>query len=60
MVQKLRKIEAEMMEKVGDMRKTAGRGKPPVAHPMKLQLQPTKANWPGPFSGFKMTIPDVY
>ncbi len=30
-----------------------------MAPPRKLQLQPTKANLPGPFSGFQMTIPDV-
>ncbi len=59
MVQELRKKEAEKLEKAGNVRRTAGIGGPPVAPPRKLQLQPTKANLPGPFSGFQMTIPDV-
>ncbi len=28
--------------------------------PRKLQLSPTKANLPGPFSGFQMTIPTIH
>jgi hypothetical protein len=28
--------------------------------PQKLQLTPTKANLPGPFSGFQMTIPTAH
>ncbi len=59
MVQDLRKKEAEKLEKAGDVSRTAGRGGPPVAPPRELQLQPTKADLPRPFSGFQMLIPNV-
>ncbi len=54
------KKEAEELEKAGKERRTAGRGGPPVAPPRKLQLSSTKANLPGPFSGFQMTIPTAH
>ncbi len=54
------KKEAEKLEKARKERRTAGRDGPPVAPPRKLQLLPTKANLPGPFSGFQMTIPAVH
>jgi hypothetical protein len=44
----------------GRGRRRAERGGPPVAPPRKLQLPPTKANFPGPYSGFQMTIPTVH
>ncbi len=53
------KKEAEKLEKAGEVRKTAGSGGPPAAPFRKLQLQPTKANLPGPFSGFQTTFPAV-
>ncbi len=43
--------------KKGEVRRTAERGGPPVAPPRKHQQHPTKANLPGPSSGFQMTIP---
>ncbi len=52
--------DAKKLEKAGNEGKTAGRCVPPVAPPRKLQLLPTKANLPGPFSGFKMTITAVH
>jgi hypothetical protein len=58
-VREMRAKEAEQLGKAEDVRRTAGRGGPPVAPPRKLQLPPTKANFPGPFSGFQMTIPAV-
>ncbi len=55
----MRKKEAEKLKKARELRRTAGRGGPPAAPPRKPQLQPIKANLPGPFSGFQMTIPAV-
>ncbi len=59
MVREVMQKEAEQLGKGGEVRKTAGRGGLPVAPPMNLQSLPTKANLPGPFSGFQMTIPAV-
>ncbi len=59
MVDDLRKKEAEKLEKAGEVGRTDGGGGPPAAPPRKLQLQPTKVNMPGPFSGFQMTIPAI-
>ncbi len=58
-VKELREKEVEQLVKTGEVGRTAGRGGPPVAFPRKLQLLPTKANLPGPFYGFQMTIPVV-
>ncbi len=57
MVQEIIKKEVEKLEKAGKERRTAGRGRPPVAPPRKPQLSSTKTKLPGPFSGFHMTIP---
>jgi hypothetical protein len=59
MVQGVRKKEAVKQGKAEDVRRMVGRDGSPVAPPRKLQLQPTKANFPRPFSGFHMTIPYV-
>jgi hypothetical protein len=59
MVRKMREKKAVQLEKAGKVRRTAGREWPPLAPPKKLQSPPTKANSPGPFSGFPMTIPVV-
>jgi hypothetical protein len=59
MVKELREKEAEKLKKAGEFRRMAGRGGPPAAPPRKLQLQPIKADLPGSFSGFQMTIPAV-
>ncbi len=52
----MREKEVEQLENAGEVRGTRVRGGPPVASPKKLQIPPTKANLPGPFSGFQMTI----
>jgi hypothetical protein len=58
MVEMLKK-EAEHHGKTGEVRRTAWKGGPHVAPPRKTQQTLTKANFPGPFSGFQMTIPAV-
>ncbi len=59
-VREVMQKEAEQLGKGGEVRRTAGRGGPPMAPPKTLQLPPTKANLPGPFSGFQMTIPAIH
>ncbi len=59
MVHEMQKKEKGKLEKAVEVRKMAGRGRPPVAPPRKLQLQQTKVNLPGLFSGFQMTIPAI-
>jgi hypothetical protein len=60
MVREVLQKETEQLGKGGEVRRTAGRGGPPVAPPKTLQSPPTKANLPGLFSGFQMTIPAIY
>ncbi len=55
----MREKKAEQLVKTEEVRKTAGRGGPPMAPPRKLQLPPTIANLTGPYSGFQITITDV-
>ncbi len=52
----MREKEAETLVKSREVERTTGRGGLPVALPTKLQLPPTKANLPGTFGGFQMTI----
>ncbi len=52
----LKKKEVEKQGKTGEVRRTAGRGGPPVAPPRKLQPPPTKAIFPELLIGFQMTI----
>ncbi len=59
-MQEIMKKEVEKLEKAGKERRTVGRGRPPVAPPRKLQLSSTKANLPGTFSSFQMTIPAIH
>ncbi len=58
-MREMREKEAEQLVKKGEVRRTAERGRPPIAPPRKLQQPPTKTILPGPFSGFQMTIPAV-
>jgi hypothetical protein len=56
----MRKKKAEQPGKYGKVRRMARRGGPHGAPPRKQQQLPTKAEFPGPFSGFQMTVPTVY